>query len=82
MAQKQQEIVDLRAQEQWMKVGTGLADCISCGYKYDPKKGDPEYPINSGTRFQVRLHPHLTSQLYIGTSHRLPCCRECQTHTS
>lgn len=40
-----------------MKVGTGEADCISCGYKYEPKVGDPEYPINPNTRFQVRARP-------------------------
>lgn len=53
-AQKAKKIADLKAQEKWMKVGTGEADCLSCGYHYDPKKGDPEYPVNPGTRFQVR----------------------------
>lgn len=51
-ARKAARIAELRAQEQWMKVGTGEADCISCGFKYEPAKGDPEYPINPNTRFQ------------------------------
>jgi hypothetical protein len=52
---KQQRVEELRAQEKWMKVGTGEADCLSCGFHFDPKKGDPEYPVGPGTDFQV-LH--------------------------
>eukprot|EP01025_Chloroclados_australasicus_P017045 TRINITY_DN18693_c0_g1_i3.p1 TRINITY_DN18693_c0_g1~~TRINITY_DN18693_c0_g1_i3.p1 ORF type:complete len:258 (-),score=16.73 TRINITY_DN18693_c0_g1_i3:124-897(-) len=52
MEAKKRRSDELRAQEKWMKVGTGEADCISCGYKYDPKQGDPEYPISPGTKFQ------------------------------
>ena len=51
---KAREIEELRAQEKFMKVGTGEADCLSCGYKYDPKAGDPDYPVAPGTKFQVR----------------------------
>jgi Rubredoxin len=40
-----------------MKVGSGEADCLSCGYRYDPKQGDPNYPVNPGTRFQVCVWP-------------------------
>ena len=56
-ARKAARVAELRAQEKWMKVGTGEADCISCGYKYDPRKGDPEYPINPNTKFQVLPFP-------------------------
>ena len=55
---KKQEADDLRKQEKFMKVGAGDADCISCGYHYDPKQGDPEYPVAAGTKFQVRQQPH------------------------
>lgn len=50
---KAREIEELRAQEKFMKVGTGEADCLSCGYKYEPKNGDPDYPIAPGSKFQV-----------------------------
>ena len=36
-----------------MMLGTGEAQCTSCGYGYLPKKGDSEYPIAPGTTFQV-----------------------------
>ena len=51
----------LRDQEKFMKVGSGEADCVSCGYHYDPRNGDPEYPVAAGTKFQVRpaFHPSL-----------------------
>lgn len=52
-ARKAKEIEELRAQERFMKVGTGEADCLSCGYKYEPSKGDPEFPVAPGTKFQV-----------------------------
>jgi hypothetical protein len=52
---KSKKIEELKAQEKWMKVGTGEADCLSCGYHYDPKNGDPEYPVSAGTEYQVRL---------------------------
>ncbi len=44
----------LRAAEKFMTVGTGEAECIQCGYLYDPRKGDPEYPVSPNTQFQVR----------------------------
>lgn len=25
-----------------------------CGYEYSPAKGDPEWPVAKGTKFQVR----------------------------
>ena len=37
-----------------MVVGTGEATCMGCGYEYQPKNGDPEYPITPGTYFSVR----------------------------
>ena len=36
-----------------MTVGTGEALCLGCGYEYDPKKGDPDYPVPPGTMYQV-----------------------------
>lgn len=36
-----------------MRVGTGEAECKGCGYVYNPKKGDPEYPIAPGMKFEV-----------------------------
>ncbi len=36
-----------------MVVGTGEATCMGCGYEYQPKNGDPEYPITPGTYFTV-----------------------------
>ena len=36
-----------------MVVGTGEATCMGCGYEYQPKNGDPEYPITPGTYFSV-----------------------------
>ena len=36
-----------------MKIGTGQAECVACGYSYDPKKGDSEYPVSPGTKFEV-----------------------------
>lgn len=50
-AKKQREIENLKEQEKWMKVGSGEADCLNCGYHYDPQQGDPEYPVSKGTKF-------------------------------
>lgn len=41
----------LRAAEKFMVIGTGEAECKSCGYTYLPPNGDPEYPIAKGTPF-------------------------------
>eukprot|EP00890_Picochlorum_soloecismus_P000996 jgi/Picsp_1/1898/NSC_05364-R1_protein len=41
----------LRAAEKFMVVGTGEAECKSCGYTYSPAQGDSEYPIAKGTAF-------------------------------
>lgn len=51
---KKDESDKLRSQEKFMRVGSGEADCLSCGYQYVPKNGDPEYPIPPATKFQVR----------------------------
>ena len=40
-----------RPAERFMILDLGEADCSKCGYHYEPKKGDPEYPIASGTLF-------------------------------
>lgn len=53
-ARKKAEADRLRAAEKFMKVGTGEAQCKGCGYVYEPKRGDPEYPIAPGTKFEVR----------------------------
>ncbi|KAK9840306.1 hypothetical protein WJX74_007252 [Apatococcus lobatus] len=50
-ARKQREADQLRAAEKFMVVGTGEAECTSCGFIYDPRKGDPEYPVGPGTQF-------------------------------
>ena len=65
MAQKQAEQDRLRKAEKFMKIGTGQAECMACGYAYDPKKGDSEYPVSPGTKFEVPCSPvqflHCTS---------------------
>lgn len=57
MAQKQAEQDRLRKAEKFMKIGTGQAECMACGYAYDPKKGDSEYPVSPGTKFEVSCSP-------------------------
>ena len=52
-AQKLAEVERLRQAERFMVVGTGEATCMGCGYEYQPKNGDPEYPITPGTYFTV-----------------------------
>ena len=49
---KREESDKLRAQEKFMKVSSGRALCAGCGYTYDPKDGDPEYPVARGTGFK------------------------------
>lgn len=44
----------LRAAEKFMVVGNGEATCKGCGYEYKPDKGDPDFPVARGTKFQVR----------------------------
>ena len=51
-----------------MRVGTGEAECRGCGYVYSPKKGDPDYPVSPGTKFEVRS---LQGVLSVG-SHQTP----------
>lgn len=46
-----EEAERLRAAEKFMVIGTGEAECKSCGYTYLPSNGDPEYPIGRGTVF-------------------------------
>ena len=62
-AQKLAEAERLRQAEKFMVVGTGEATCMGCGYEYQPKNGDPEYPITPGTYFSVR--PVFIIQLFI-----------------
>jgi len=42
-----------RPSERFMVIDLGEADCTKCGYHYEPKRGDPEYPIASGTQFSA-----------------------------
>ena len=41
-----------RPSERFMVVGSGQFECTGCGYIYDPKTGDPEYPVSAGTMFK------------------------------
>ena len=52
-AKKQAKADRRRRAEKFMTVGTGKALCVSCGYEYESKRGDPEYPITPGTLFTV-----------------------------
>ena len=52
-AKKQAEADRLRAAEKFMTKGTGKSMCVSCGYEYEERRGDPEYPITPGTQFSV-----------------------------
>jgi hypothetical protein len=36
-----------------MVIGSGTAQCKGCGYEYSPEKGDPDFPVPKGVRFQV-----------------------------
>lgn len=54
IARKKAAADALRAQEKFMTIGTGEAQCKGCGYTYDPKLGDPEYPVAKGVKFEVR----------------------------
>lgn len=40
--------------EKFATIGTGSAECKSCQYVYEPKLGDPNYPVSKGTQFEVR----------------------------
>lgn len=54
LARKKAAADALRAQEKFMTIGTGEAQCKGCGYTYNPKMGDPEYPVAKGVKFEVR----------------------------
>ncbi|QDZ23666.1 rubredoxin [Chloropicon primus] len=45
------EAEQLRAQERFMVMDLGLANCTGCGYQYDRNKGDPDWPISPGITF-------------------------------
>lgn len=51
-AKKKAEADRLRAAEKFMVIGSGTAQCKGCGYEYSPEKGDPDFPIAKGVRFQ------------------------------
>lgn len=51
-ARKKAEADRLRAAEKFMVIGSGTAECKGCGYNYSPDKGDPDFPIPKGVRFQ------------------------------
>jgi len=52
-ARKKAEADRLRAAEKFMVIGSGTAECKGCGYQYSPDKGDPDFPVPRGVRFQV-----------------------------
>ena len=43
--EKLRKIQELKEQEKFMRLGTGTYECQDCGFKYEAKAGDPEYPI-------------------------------------
>jgi rubredoxin len=49
--EEEDEAAKLRAAEKFMVIDQGMAECSGCGYKYDQKQGDPEYPISAGITF-------------------------------
>jgi rubredoxin len=51
-ARKKAEADRLRAAEKFMVIGSGTAQCKGCGYEYSPEKGDPDFPVPKGVRFQ------------------------------
>eukprot|EP00775_Hariotina_reticulata_P009443 gene9443-9609_t len=51
-ARKKAEADRLRAAEKFMVIGSGTAECKGCGYQYTPDKGDPDFPVPRGVRFQ------------------------------
>ncbi|KAF5839231.1 rubredoxin [Dunaliella salina] len=51
-AKRQAEAERLRQAEQFMVVGGGNGTCQSCGYNYSADKGDPEFPVARGTKFE------------------------------
>ena len=63
-AKKKAEAERLRKAEKFMTITTGKALCVSCGYEYESKRGDPEYPITPGTQFKVRTSRDHTSHLF------------------
>lgn len=52
IARKKAEADRLRAAEKFMVIGSGTAQCKGCNYEYSPDKGDPDFPIPKGVRFQ------------------------------
>lgn len=51
-ARKKAEADRLRAAEKFMVIGSGTAECKGCGFQYSPDKGDPDFPVPRGVRFQ------------------------------
>ncbi len=49
---KKAEAERLRAAEKFMVIGSGQATCKGCGYEYSPEKGDPDFPVPKGVRFE------------------------------
>ena len=44
---KVRKIQELKAQEKFMRLGTGTYECQDCTYQYNAAKGDPSYPISA-----------------------------------
>mmetsp|Transcript_1723 Transcript_1723/g.5210 ORF Transcript_1723/g.5210 Transcript_1723/m.5210 type:complete len:181 (+) Transcript_1723:108-650(+) len=48
---KKKEIERLRAAEKFMEIDEGAVECRTCGFTYEPKKGDSMMNIAPGTSF-------------------------------
>lgn len=51
-SKKQAESERLRAAEKFMVIGSGEATCKGCGYEYKPERGDPDFPVPKGVKFE------------------------------
>jgi len=49
---KAERAEELRKAEKFMIIGEGNATCSACRYNYETAKGDPDFPIPRGTKFQ------------------------------
>lgn len=49
---KRVEAEKLRAAEKFMVIGSGEATCTGCGYEYKPERGDPDFPVPKGMKFE------------------------------
>ena len=77
-AKKIAEADRLRKAEKFLTITTGKALCVSCGYEYEEKRGDQEYPITPGTKFSVSiLHVPVPDRTGAYDARLLACCICC-----